>query len=176
MPKGWLKSIEFGNPAGPSPYPYGWSPTKSSANWGSACGSESPQLSIFPIFGSLVQAEPVSSVPWMNLGDFFPVLHTAWIWLTVAKSWELYVTTAFELFAALLLLDEAPCPGAIWAGFPLDKLLRSLVRRMYSLRQDARPVKRVKRRRSERSSSWISGSDIRRLNGFGASIASWPGK
>lgn len=95
-----------------------------------------------------------------------------WIWFTTANICELYVTIALELFAAVFARGEAPRPDDNEAGFPRARLRNSLVRRMYSLRHEASPVKRVKNRCSRNCSLW---SEIW-LEGDANVSASCPGK
>lgn len=90
----------------------------------------------------------MSSVPWMKRGSFLlsPFPKVAWRWVTVETRLELYVICAVP---ALEGFEEPARPwSAVSAGFPRAKARRSRVRKMYSLRQEARAVSRAKSRRS----------------------------
>src|SRR2546423_788227 len=66
---------------------------------------------------------------------------------------ELYVTTAVDCaLPACLLPDDRPI-GWSCAGLPLPSDLSKRVRRMYSLRQEAKALRRANDRLAE---SWIS--------------------
>lgn len=70
-----------------------------------------------------------------------PVPQLAWIWFTVVNNCELYITIAKA---------ACPCPdrgvpgiGVINDGLPLFSDLNNLVRRIYSLRHEAKAVSLV---------------------------------